>query len=124
MESERVVYPRERTFSEGDWDAIAPFWYPIAFSYEVTDQPVSATLLDQRLVIWRSQAGLSVANDICLHRGIPLSMGHVEADQLICKYHGFHYGSSGQCTKIPANPNAKIPAKLCLKTYPVQEAYG
>jgi len=124
MERERMVYPRKRTFSESDWDAIAPFWYPIAFSYEVTDRPVSATLLDQRLVIWRSQAGLSVANDICLHRGVPLSMGHVEADQLICKYHGFHYGSSGQCTKIPANPDAKIPAKLCLKTYPVQEAYG
>ncbi|MGC1310566.1 MAG: Rieske 2Fe-2S domain-containing protein [Phormidesmis sp.] len=107
-----------------DWDAIAPFWYPIAFSQDVQNTPIAATLLDQRLVIWRTTAGISVANDICLHRGVPLSMGHTEKDQIICKYHGFHYDAAGQCTRIPANPDAHIPAKLCLKTYPVKEAYG
>lgn len=118
------VYPRNCTFALSDWDAIAPFWYPIAFSQAVTDQPIGTILLDQRLVIWRTHAGISVANDICLHRGVPLSMGHVENDQLICKYHGFHYNTNGQCTLIPANPTASIPAKLCLTTYPVKEAYG
>ncbi|MEL6899830.1 MAG: aromatic ring-hydroxylating dioxygenase subunit alpha [Cyanobacteria bacterium J06606_4] len=118
------TYPRNCTFSKQDWDAIAPFWYPIAFSRDVQTDPVAATLLDQRLVIWRTSTGLSVANDLCLHRGVPLSMGHLEADQIVCKYHGFHYSAEGQCTKIPANPEAKIPAKLCLKTYPVREAYG
>ena len=118
------TYPRGCTFSPADWDAIAPFWYPIAFSHAVTDAPVAATLLDQRLVIWRTQTGLSVANDLCLHRGVPLSMGHVENGNLICKYHGFHYDAGGQCTLIPAHPDATIPARLCLKTYPVQEAYG
>ena len=118
------VYPRDCTFSQSDWTAIAPFWYPIAFSRDIGDRPHAATLLDRRLVIWKTGSGLSVANDICLHRGVPLSMGHVEQDQLICKYHGFHYDAAGQCTLIPANPNASIPAKLCLKTYPVREAYG
>ncbi len=120
----RTVYPRGCTFTETDWDALAPFWYPIAFSRDVKDQPISATLLDQRLVIWRTSAGISVANDICLHRGIPLSMGWVKDDQLICKYHGFHYSAEGRCVEVPANPGASIPAKLCLKTYPVKEAYG
>lgn len=120
----RTVYPRGCTFTESDWDALAPFWYPIAFSRDVKEQPISATLLDQRLVIWRTSAGLSVANDICLHRGIPLSMGWVSGDQLICKYHGFHYSAEGRCVEVPANPGASIPAKLCLKTYPVKEAYG
>jgi phenylpropionate dioxygenase-like ring-hydroxylating dioxygenase large terminal subunit len=117
-------YPRNCTFSRTDWDAIAAFWYPIAFSRDVSDRPVAATLLDQRLVIWRTKDGVSVANDLCFHRGVPLSMGMVEKDQLICKYHGFHYGANGQCTLIPADPNASIPAKLCLTTYPLQEAYG
>ncbi len=121
-------YPKNCTFAKTDWDAIAPFWYPIAFSKDVQAGPVSATLLDQRLVIWRTSsapdAKLCVANDICLHRGVPLSMGQVENEQIICKYHGFHYSVSGQCTRIPANPDARIPAKLCLKTYPVKEAYG
>jgi vanillate O-demethylase monooxygenase subunit len=120
----RTVYPRGFTFTEADWDALAPFWYPIAFSRDVGEQPISATLLDQRLVIWRTSAGISVANDICLHRGIPLSMGWVSGDQLVCKYHGFHYSADGRCVEVPANPGATIPAKLCLKTYPVKEAYG
>jgi phenylpropionate dioxygenase-like ring-hydroxylating dioxygenase large terminal subunit len=118
------TYPRGCTFRESDWDALADFWYPIAFSRDVKDQPISATLLDQRLVIWRTAAGLSVANDICLHRGVPLSMGFVEGEALICRYHGFHYSATGQCTAIPANPGVSIPPKLCLKTYPVKEAYG
>lgn len=117
-------YPRGCTFSKADWDAIAPFWFPIAFSHDVTDTPVAATLLDQRLVIWRTSQGVSVANDLCLHRGVPMSMGHIQNDRLVCKYHGFHYDAGGQCTLIPANPQASIPARLCLKTYPVREAYG
>lgn len=120
----KTVYPRDCTFSQSDWDAIAPFWYPIAYSHNVKDTPLAATLLDQRLVIWRTAEGISVANDICLHRGVPLSMGQLKGDQLICKYHGFHYDSAGQCTLIPANPQASIPQKLCLKTYPVKEAFG
>jgi phenylpropionate dioxygenase-like ring-hydroxylating dioxygenase large terminal subunit len=118
------VYPRGCTFAESDWDALAPFWYPIAFSQDVQDQPISATLLDQRLVIWRTSSGVSVANDICLHRGIPLSMGHLNDDHLVCKYHGFHYSTDGRCVLIPADPDASIPAKLCLTTYPAKEAYG
>jgi len=51
-------------------------------------------------------------------------MGQIKSDQLICKYHGFHYNPAGQCTLIPANPQASIPRKLCLKTYPVKEAFG
>ena len=77
-------YPRDFTFSTGDWDAIAPFWFPVAFSHDVTDRPVAATLLDQRLVIWRTSQGVSIANDLCLHRGVPMSMGHINNDQLIC----------------------------------------
>ena len=117
-------YPRGCTFSEGDWDAIAPFWFPIAFSHDVGEQPVAATLLDQRLVIWRTSRGISVANDLCLHRGVPMSMGHIKDDQLICKYHGFHYDASGVCARILANPQASISQRLCLTTYPVREAYG
>ena len=118
------TYPRGCTFTESDWDALCPFWYPVAFSHDVSDRPVTATLLDQRLVIWRTSVGISVANDICLHRGIPLSMGWVAGDALVCKYHGFHYSAQGQCIKVPANPEASIPKKLCLKTYPAIEAYG
>lgn len=123
-DSPQKNYPRDCTWTHQDWDVLSQHWYPIAFSRDIKEQPISVHLLDQPLVIWRTEAGLSVANDLCLHRGVPLSMGSVENDQIICKYHGFHYNSQGKCTLIPANPQAKIPAKLCLTTYPVKEAFG
>ena len=116
--------PQDRTFSPSDWQILSLYWYPIALTREVTDQPVSAKLLDQNLVIWRSLDGLSVAADRCPHRGIPLSMGQVRDGDLVCRYHGLHYNSAGQCSKIPAHPGAVAPLKMCLKMYPVVEAYG
>jgi len=45
--TEAVSLPRGCTFSESDWSALAPFWYPIAFSHEVKDKPYAARLLDE-----------------------------------------------------------------------------
>ena len=36
------------------------YWHPLLWSKEVTDKPVSAKLLDQPLVLWRSNGRLSV----------------------------------------------------------------
>jgi hypothetical protein len=44
------ILPRDCKFAEPDWRALAPFWYPVAFSHEVTDKPFAAKLLDERLV--------------------------------------------------------------------------
>jgi phenylpropionate dioxygenase-like ring-hydroxylating dioxygenase large terminal subunit len=116
--------PRDCTFPESDWRVLANFWYPIAVAAHVTDQPVAATLLDQKLVIYRSAQSVVVADNLCLHRGVPLSMGWCEEGQIVCKYHGFRYDGEGQCVNIPAHPGAAIPPKLRLHTYPVAEKYG
>ncbi len=119
-----MTLPRNCTFLESDWRALAPYWYPVAFSREVADRPFAATLLDERLVIWRTGDTLTAARDLCLHRGVPLSMGSLENGDLVCAYHGFRYDACGQCVKIPAHPSAAIPPKLRLQTYDVTEAYG
>jgi phenylpropionate dioxygenase-like ring-hydroxylating dioxygenase large terminal subunit len=117
--------PTGCTFSETDWHALTPHWYPVAFSAEVTAGPRAVRLLDEKLVIWRTQEGNPVvARDLCLHRGAPLSLGRTEAGDIICKYHGFRYSADGRCIDIPAHPHAPIPAKLCLRLHPVREAYG
>jgi len=116
--------PRNCTFPESDWRILANYWYPIAVADKVKDAPVAATLLDQRLVLYRTSSGVTVANNLCLHRGVPLTMGWCENNQIVCKYHGFHYDAAGQCVAIPAHPGAAIPPKLKLHTYPVQEKYG
>lgn len=119
------VLPRGCTFSESDWRALAPFWYPVAFSHEVTDQPYAARLLDERVVVYRLSNGtLAAAKDICFHRGAPLSLGHVAGDEIVCKYHGLRYNAEGRCTCIPAHPGGAISPRLRLIMFPAQEAYG
>ncbi|AEU34378.1 aromatic ring-hydroxylating oxygenase subunit alpha [Granulicella mallensis] len=124
-ESAQAVLPRGCTFTESDWRALAPFWYPVAFSHEVGSQPYAATLLDERVVVYRLSDGkLAAARDICQHRGVPLSMGHVEGDEIICKYHGLRYDREGRCTCIPAHPGGAISPRLRLQMFQVQERYG
>lgn len=123
--SQKPPVPRDCTFSEFDWNALAPHWYPVAFSHEVTDKPYAARLLDERVVVYRLSDGtVAAAKDICYHRGAPLSLGTVEGDEIICKYHGLRYNASGQCTCIPAHPNGAISPRLRLHMLRAQEAYG
>jgi len=123
---QEVSLPRNCTFSPSDWQALAPFWYPVAFSHEITtEKPYGTRLLDERLVIYRvSNGSITVAQDLCLHRGAPLSLGWIENDRLICPYHGVQYDQNAQCVRIPAQPKASIPSRLKLKTYPVVERFG
>lgn len=121
-----VSLPRDCTFSASDWQALAPFWYPVAFSQEITtEKPYGTRLLDERLVIYRiSDGSVIIAQDICLHRGAPLSLGWLKDARLVCPYHGIEYDCNAQCVHIPAQPKAAIPSRLKLKTYPVIERYG
>jgi phenylpropionate dioxygenase-like ring-hydroxylating dioxygenase large terminal subunit len=123
--TEHSPVPRDCTFPESDWRVLASCWYPVAFSHEVQDQPYAARLLDERVVVYRIANGkVSAAKDICFHRGAPLSLGSVEGDEIICKYHGLRYNSSGQCTCIPAHPQGPISPRLRLHMLQAQEAYG
>jgi len=124
-ETERVSLPRGCTFTPSDWHALAPFWHPVAFSHEVREKPFAARLLDERLVIYRLPGGQAfAARDLCLHRGVPLSMGFIDGEHLVCAYHGLRYDGEGRCVCIPAHPGAAIPPKLRLQSYPVLERYG
>ncbi len=121
----KVALPRECTFTEGDWRALAPFWYPVAASHEVTNKPLARRLLDERVVLYRlSDGSVSAARDICYHRGVPLSLGYVEGDEIVCKYHGLRYDREGRCTCIPAHPGGAISPRLRLDMYQAQERYG
>jgi vanillate O-demethylase monooxygenase subunit len=116
--------PHNCTFEPEDWAKLAPCWFPIALAREIQDKPVSAVLLDLPLVIFRSHGQIVVANDLCPHRGVPLSIGQRVGETIACAYHGLQFGQGGLCVKIPAQPDGDIPAKLNLKTYPAVERYG
>ncbi|MEM7790808.1 MAG: aromatic ring-hydroxylating dioxygenase subunit alpha [Verrucomicrobiota bacterium] len=117
--------PRDCTFSKSDWDALSQYWYPVAQVKEISsEKPIQKILLDERLVIYRAGDSIVVAKDLCIHRGAPLSMGWIEGEEIVCPYHGFRYGKEGRCTRVPAQPDAAIPKKLCLVNFPAVERYG
>jgi len=101
------------------------FWHPVAYSTSVTDQPIAKRLLSEPIVLWRSKGQLSALHDLCVHRGTPLSLGWVTDEQLVCAYHGWHYGPDGACTRIPSLPCERgIPVKARVTAYQVKERYG
>lgn len=116
--------PRACTFDADDWAILARHWYPVALARDVTEAPRSARLLDESLVLYRAGGQVVVANDICPHRGVPLSMGTGGGDGISCAYHGLTFGPGGRCVRVPAHPDSKIPDRLHLRDYPAVERYG
>jgi phenylpropionate dioxygenase-like ring-hydroxylating dioxygenase large terminal subunit len=105
------------------------FWYPAALSRELRGRKlVKAMLLGQPLVLGRDANNQAFAmKDICPHRGIPLSCGRVEGQDLECCYHGWRFNvHSGACTLIPSlTSDSRIkPEKIHATHYPCEERDG
>jgi len=106
--------------------ALRACWHPVAWASEVGAEPVSTDLLEERLVLWRDTGGaVNALSDLCIHRGTALSLGWIDGDQIICPYHGWHYGPDGACTLIPqlADPT-RIPKKARIGAFRCVESHG
>jgi phenylpropionate dioxygenase-like ring-hydroxylating dioxygenase large terminal subunit len=101
------------------------FWHPVALAAEVADRPVASTLLEQQLVLFRTAEGVSACDDLCIHRGTPLSLGRLEDNCIVCAYHGWRYAADGRCVDIPSLPEGRpIPARAGVAAYRTAERYG
>ena len=81
------------------------FWYPALQSGEVRGSSMRpAMLLGIPLVIGRGARGAAFAlRDSCPHRGMPLSLGQFDGENIECCYHGWKFEpTSGQCREIPS----------------------
>ena len=91
---------------EGDlWPALRENWHAVAFSDNLGEKPVSVRLLDEHVVLCRLGGRVSAFQDLCIHRGCPISLGWVEGEELVCAYHGWSYAGDGKCTRIPSVPS-------------------
>ncbi len=102
-------------------------WYPVTFSQDFPlDRPMGFSLYDQPLVLFRNQAGQLVClRDLCPHRAAKLSDGQIIDGKIECLYHGWQFGTEGECLHIPQLPaDAKIPAKACVQSFKVVEKQG
>jgi phenylpropionate dioxygenase-like ring-hydroxylating dioxygenase large terminal subunit len=98
-------------------------WYVGAFANEVNRTPFERTLLGERILFYRTEAGAPVAVDArCAHRRFPLAAGYLTGDDITCKYHGWQFDGSGACTTIPSQE--RVPAGCKIRSYPVVQIWN
>ena len=98
-------------------------WYVASWSHEVgRREPLARTVCDRRMVFWRKSDGsVAALEDACWHRLLPLSMGRLDGDELVCRYHGLAYDGKGKCTRMPSQN--KLNRSACVRSYPVVERH-
>lgn len=100
-------------------------WHPVMMSASLTDAPAAIEVLGEMIVLFRSSEGIHALKDLCIHRGVPLSLGKVRGDEIVCAYHGWSYNGCGTCTRIPSLPEGTaIPSKARAVAYACKETYG
>lgn len=98
-------------------------WYPAFWSHDLGRALQRRTMLGEKLVFYRTEAGAPVAlEDRCCHKYLPLSMGTLKGDAVVCGYHGMTYDPTGACIRIPGQPN--IPAQARVRSYPAVDHLG
>src|SRR5690606_1493139 len=75
--------------------------------------------------VWCDGSEMTVQEDRCPHKGVPLSLGRTTKDRVKCPYHGMEFGADGACRRIPQYADqSRIPSNFGVKTYPTRLAYG
>ncbi|WP_432696671.1 Rieske 2Fe-2S domain-containing protein [Marinobacterium sp. YM272] len=97
-------------------------WYVAAWDAEVGRTLLARTICDKEMVFYRRLDGTAVAlADACWHRLLPLSVGSLDGDEVVCGYHGLKFNDAGRCTHMPSqetlNPSA------CVHSFPVVERH-
>lgn len=99
-------------------------WYVVLDSKEVSPlRPLGITRFGIPLVAWRQTDGqVILMSDACPHRRAKLSLGQIEAGQIVCPFHGFRFDGSGKCTWVP-EIERDAPG-ICARTFKTSEKYG
>src|SRR5258708_15363936 len=84
-------------------------WFPVERESDADGAPFATSLLGRRLVLFRTEQGVSAARDRCPHRGARLSLGQMRDGELECPYHGWRFNHYGVCTLVPSPPRASSP---------------
>ena len=97
-------------------------WYAAAWADEVGGEPLARTILNEPLVLFRGAGNaVSVLQDRCPHRGVPLSKGCVTEGTLECAYHGLRFDARGHCVRMPGQDT--VPGTIAAKAYPSVERW-
>ncbi len=105
------------------------YWIPALLTEELPGNdcpPVRVKLLSERMIAFRDTEGkLGLIDEFCAHRGVSLWFGRNEECGLRCPYHGWKFGTNGECLDVPSEPEESgFRQKIKLKSYPLIERGG
>jgi phenylpropionate dioxygenase-like ring-hydroxylating dioxygenase large terminal subunit len=94
-------------------------WYVAAVSEEIGPGILGRTLLNRPIILFRDDGGVAHAlSGVCPHRMMPLKMGELAGNRVVCAYHGLTYDTTGACVAAPTS--SKLP-RCALTRYPAKE---
>lgn len=96
-------------------------WHPIIESNLLKKKPVSVKICGKEIVLFRTSGGeVGALYNNCCHRGMRLSCGWVEGEEIICPYHGWKYKSCGKVFS-PGTPklNPQVPSFTTIERHGV-----
>lgn len=98
-------------------------WYVAGWSKDYGQSLKAQTLLSENIVFYRQADGKPAAlEDACPHRKLPLSMGKLEDDHVVCGYHGLTFDCTGNCIDSPTQ-RGMTPRRAVVRSYPVVDRY-
>jgi nitrite reductase/ring-hydroxylating ferredoxin subunit len=103
------------------------YWYPAMTSRQLGKKPVTVKLLDQELLLVRSEGKAYALASRCAHRGVPLAEGRCEFPGTIsCPFHGWTYDlRTGELVAaLTDGPESSVVGKIRNRAYAVEERAG
>ncbi|MDC0685084.1 aromatic ring-hydroxylating oxygenase subunit alpha [Sorangium atrum] len=101
------------------------YWYPVARSGAVRPgQVISVRFWGRDIAIFRGEDGrVRALEDRCPHRAVKLSLGNVNANDLVCGYHGWRIGESGRLVGVGHELFGRRLPVCGVDAFPVQERH-
>lgn len=95
-------------------------WHPAIKSTLLKKKPILVQLCNEEIVLFRtSQGKIGALRNRCCHRGMKLSQGWVENEEIVCPYHAWRYTPEGDVFS-PSTPKLNH----CIPSFTVMERYG
>lgn len=107
------------------------YWYAVAQDKNIAPgQIVEVTFWGDSVALYRGEAKagragrLHAVENRCAHRQLPLTVGVIEGDRIVCQYHGWKYNGVGELAEVPHDHFGKGMPRCKLRDYPVKVRYG
>lgn len=96
-------------------------WHCLGLASDYADgKPHGINIFGTRIVVFKADDGtLNALTAWCPHMGADLAIGDVKGNSVVCRFHGWSWGSDGVCNHIPYAK--RIPPKARIKRWPTCE---